>query len=504
MLTLIKREIAIIAPLFIILIVRLTNDLLGIDHNDPNIIYNSTIAAYYSQGFLIGPSIGINKVNQFNLVPIYNRKDRRFGNNDRLVFLDVNHHLLVYCSGFAYSNQLSRARVEEIITYIGPGGFSTTPDKDLGQFDQLIATSYRNTQLERDLMLVFDSRQKCFLRIDPENQTIETGPPLPADFNSNPLQIKDIGHHGYARIFWNFPDRTILVPDLHLRTIEMGPDIREAISYRFPTEDPNVLPILTDNGSIYNLDTKTLQITDLLGNLPHPDSPHYQSLPIRPDQLYDWEIMPVFYKNQYRGLATASFDRSASNLTIAVFDHQGQHLTSGVVDRIQALLYTVGFGPLSKLGKYITETLHPPVLTVASYFTSETFPVDNGFNTLFLIPNSYAATGLNARGILLNFIICLVVMCPAVIVAICLASLIARDANRRGLPKSVIKYWIVAAVAFGFTAYLTYRFTRPTITQVNCANCGRPRRPDQDQCHHCDAPWSLPQLNSPTWRIIDS
>ena len=481
----------------------LATDILGIHQNDPNIIYRSNISAYYQRGALLGPEMGLNRLNQFNFVPIYTQLEKRYNNYDRFVFLDTNHKLLVHCYGYAGSNLLSNARMQDFIAYIGPQGFSTTPDKNLGQFDRLIAVSYWNTQLERDLLLVYDSRQKCFLRIDLENQTIETGPPLPPEINAIPLQIKNITRRNFAQISWGLPQYTKIIPFQNYENIELDKDIVTAISRQFPQKDPNALPVLTDDGAIYKLDIKTLEITDFMGRLAHSDSQYYLADPIRPDQLLDWQVTPLFFKNEYRGLATAAFDRSADKMTLAVFDSQGRYLLADV-DRIHRLLNNLGFGPLSKLGKYLVETLHPPLMTVASYFTSNAFDVDDSFHTLFFIPNSYAAIGLNEPGILSNFILFIVLLVPALIVAVCFASLIARDASSRGLPKPIVRYWIVAAFAFGFTAYLTYRFTRPDITLINCPNCGKNRRPDQSYCHRCDAPWSLPQLSAPTWRVIDS
>ena len=188
---------------------------------------------------------------------------------------------------------------------------------------------------------------------------------------------------------------------------------------------------------------------------------------------------------------------------LTAFDRQGQGL-EGYTFSLQAELNHRGYGPLSKLGKYLAETAHPPLMTVASYFTSDTFPVDDSFSSMFLIPISYAALGWNEPVGLPNIIFFVLLLVPALIVAIFFASLIARDANHRGLSKSAVRCWIAAALAFGLTAYLTHLLIRPNITLITCPNCGKPLRPDQSHCHRCDAPWSLPHLKSPTWRVVDT
>jgi len=80
--------------------------------------------------------------------------------------------------------------------------------------------------------------------------------------------------------------------------------------------------------------------------------------------------------------------------------------------------------------------------------------------------------------------------------------------ERLGAPTLSQKYdrsfWAFLTPAFGLAGYVTYRLTRPTITLVTCANCGKGRRPDMDTCHHCNSEWDIPELVPPKWRVLDT
>jgi hypothetical protein len=88
-----------------------------------------------------------------------------------------------------------------------------------------------------------------------------------------------------------------------------------------------------------------------------------------------------------------------------------------------------------------------------------------------------------------------------------LGLLLAWAANRNavlvGLSQRARFWWILATIAFGLSAYITYRLTRPKITLVTCVNCGKLRRPDMENCHRCGARWLVPELAPPLWRVIN-
>lgn len=162
--------------------------------------------------------------------------------------------------------------------------------------------------------------------------------------------------------------------------------------------------------------------------------------------------------------------------------------------------------PASTIGKYLSENLHPPLLSIASFFMADSFEAGAGHRALLILPNSFASMkGRDvSQHIGTRFYAALLIILPSIILAILLAWRVSKDATTVGLSESAKLYWMLGTLAFGLTAYITYRLTRPKITLVTCANCGNSRRPDMDRCHRCCSKWRVPELIPPAWRVIDS
>jgi len=88
-------------------------------------------------------------------------------------------------------------------------------------------------------------------------------------------------------------------------------------------------------------------------------------------------------------------------------------------------------------------------------------------------------------------------------ISILLAWRVGENAKAIGLTDSARMWWIIATMAFGLSAYITYRFVCPKIALVTCAGCGKLRRPDLEECHHCRSRWQAADPNKPLWRVID-
>jgi len=156
------------------------------------------------------------------------------------------------------------------------------------------------------------------------------------------------------------------------------------------------------------------------------------------------------------------------------------------------------------LAKYGLEILHPPVLTLASFFTAYSFEARAAHRALFLMPNSFAAMVRDRDGnIFVTLAILLLVMLPGLALAGWLGYRVTRDAATIGLSPGAQRFWLAATVAFGLVGYITYRLTRPKVTLVTCANCGQGRRPDMEVCHHCGQGWDVPELAPPAWRVVE-
>ncbi|MFQ6035847.1 MAG: hypothetical protein ACE5NM_08385, partial [Sedimentisphaerales bacterium] len=171
----------------------------------------------------------------------------------------------------------------------------------------------------------------------------------------------------------------------------------------------------------------------------------------------------------------------------------------------KAVFFEVPWAPALTIAKYLLENLQPPILSLVSYATADSIEAGAGHRALFILPNSFIA--MKGRDVSQNmaerFFTALLIILPSIILSILLAWRVGVDATVVGLSENARVFWILATIAFGLIAYITYKLTRPSITLVTCANCGKLRRPDMDRCHHCSSKWHVPELTPPTWRVID-
>jgi len=203
-------------------------------------------------------------------------------------------------------------------------------------------------------------------------------------------------------------------------------------------------------------------------------------------------------------------------MAVAAFNKEGKLITSSYtkaanierrrnVPSSKAVFFEVPWAPTLTIAKYLLENLHPPILSVASYVMTDSIEATAGYRALFILPNSFIA--MKGRDIRSNtterFFTALLLILPSIILSILLAWRVSVNATVVGLSENVRIFWILTSICFGLAAYITYRLTRPEITLVTCANCGRLRRPDMEKCHRCGSKWYVPELISPTWRVLD-
>jgi hypothetical protein len=144
------------------------------------------------------------------------------------------------------------------------------------------------------------------------------------------------------------------------------------------------------------------------------------------------------------------------------------------------------------------------VLTLASHFTLYSFDARSTHRALFLIPNSFVAMARDYKGnTFYKFLLVLLLMLPGILFYALLGWRVTRDASTIGLSSNARRYWLIGTLVFGLSAYITYRLTRPKVTLVTCANCGKPRRPDMEKCYRCGSKWDVPELTPPKWRVVD-
>jgi hypothetical protein len=391
--------------------------------------------------------------------------------------------------------------------YFGPKGISDAPDNKLGRFGLPIVYTYiESTSYRPDsppLCVVYDTNSQCFFAIDFKNQTVHKGhevngiPFCPIKVSSLADSIRlDVG---FSKTFNEYGHR-----------IRMGVLTRNGY-----------LSVINESGQIYLLDPNTLELNGPAGYLPRPKI-LFGRASAKPIDLLDYGVdlvavvpyeeqstyygnFPVYRqtnrKGEYLGLVAGSLSRQGMWASVAVFDKDGKKIKSA---DSKSTLFNVPGGPALTITKYIFESMHPPVLALASFLTAYSFDARSTHRALFLMPNSFVAMARDYEGnIFYMFLLVLLLMLPGIMFAALLAWRVARDASIIGLSNNTRRFWLAETLVFGLVGYIMYRLTRPKVTLVTCANCGKLRRPDADICHHCGSKWDVPELTPPAWRVAD-
>jgi len=389
---------------------------------------------------------------------------------------------------------------EVVEIYVGPKGMSGTPDSTIGQFVSPIVYNRFNSQrwrsLSPPLYIVYDRNPRCFFSIDFKNKTVRKG----SEVLDSSVQPVNDGLLPQTELF--------LLVKFYLPTMKTN-------KARLPIDvlkDSVYLTIFDVSGRIYLLDLRTLTLLGPAGHLPRPRTP-FGWASSKPRNLLDYDVdiislipsgqRPVSKNTRvgFIGLVAGSLSRQGMWTSVSVFDKDGKEIETA--DSKSTFFDTPG-GPVLTIAKYIFESLHPPVLTLASYFTAYSFEARSSHRALFLMPNSFVAMARDYEGnIFYTILIVLLLMLPGIVFACLLAWRIGRDAAVLGLSNNARRLWLLGTLVFGLPAYITYRLARPKVMQVTCANCGKLRRPDMDTCHHCGSKWDVPEIKPPGWRVID-
>jgi len=416
--------------------------------------------------------------------------------------------------------------------YAGPEGVAKAPSEELGRFvDPLIRE--RHWQV-----IIYDRKQRRFFAIDQNTMDVRSGPQLAHNAAHEPVKIMgSLGPHGLD-VHWQPTMRYVL------RENQEGAS-KPKYQWRFNMPfgagfSWHYAPVVAASGCVDLLDVETLELLPGKAALPAPIAV-FGSGGSRPDQLLAYDVAPVSINNpaEYIGMLVAAVSRQGTSMSLGIFDKDGKriggnfsravsyrHKSEIIEHALQearwqtesvpmlatpdvpsslAVLRDVPGGKLLGACQYVLESLHPLGLTMASFFAVNHVEAGASHRTLFLIPNSFAAMhrDMVRLGITTQFLRALVMMLPAVLLAIFLAWRVVRDAGIMGLSANARTVWLVATLLFGIPAYITYRLTRSDVALVTCASCGLPRRPDMDRCHRCNGPWAAPQLRPPAWRVLD-
>jgi len=353
--------------------------------------------------------------------------------------------------------------------YAGLEGIARAPVKSIGRFLSPVAcwADQRN-------LIIFDLQSRCFYAIHADLQDIRSGPSItepafqPVNVISPRLRSEACSVRGYHGGFHEGILRTDYSGEFYV-------------------------PVVEESGDISVLDVNSLTLRRGAGCLPRPYTIFGRGSS-RPRDLYDYEMKPIFVhpKGAYAGLLVASLSRRDAVATLAVFDREGRPLEPA---------HSAHF-PMWAPVTYMIESLHPPVLTLASFFTAYNFEAGATHRALFLMPNSFVALQRDREtSFLFQFLAAVLFLLPALLVSGFLSWRVVRDARVMGVSRRARRLWWLGTLAFGLPAYITYRLTRPRIALALCRDCGRGRRVDMDACHHCGSGWDVPVLEPPAWRV---
>ena len=402
---------------------------------------------------------------------------------------------------------------KKVQLYAGPEGISETPDKNLGRFTSPVVDIGRIGSLTPTL---YDKKLRCFIAVNFEERTVVKGPQLPKDDPHKPVDIGILSKESdCVSLSWSPPRIRLSEEDIKKGRRSSRPIVER--DYRYLWDQ--YLLVLDESGRIELLDRETLQFAGTAGYLPAPKTFFPSKEAVTPKDLLAYEVLPLALKpdNKYKGMFVASLCREGTALALAVFDENGKVIKreysrlakqegnrTTYLRSSKAVFFEAPWAPALTIGKYLLENLHPPLLSLASYFTADSFEAAAGHRALFFLPNSFIAMKGRDRGenIGERFMSALGWILPSIILAIWLACRVSKNATVVGLSENVRLYWIIGTIAFGLAGYITYRLTRPKITLVTCQNCGKLRRPDMNKCPRCGSKWHISELTPPTWRVL--
>ncbi len=484
---------------------------------EPNVVKQSEIRGYIGDGAVYG-TLGLLQdvvteiwsskllarlTQQFGTKSVYSALYDQTNDMYSIIYFDKKLGLFVMCDIYYRVGFGENRWVKDIRLCAGPNGTGPKSATNLGRFiNPLVDRSSQN----QDSFVLFDSLLSRFFKIDFVDRTVTKGPQIKG---RQPVAIGRIQKNEFNRI-----GEFRWIPPLRKATEEeyTNTKIRKYTTYMngqpvqlVPVDgfdfhwldNPSDILVLTASNDIFRLDKDSLDLDGLVGTLLDENLEA-----IGPQSLLSYSVINVKGQDKSFGTIVGQLSADAHQLSAFKFGEDGAFRDLqryGILDS-----YAKAGGPLYLVIKYALENLRPAALSLVSYFTTSSFEAAAGHRALFLSPESFVGWhSRNTVGIVSSFLISFIIISPALALGVVIAWFIRKDAVTTGLPKQAQTLWIIAAVAFGITAGITYLLTRDRIMLVTCKNCGRMRRPDMEACHRCGTGWDVPELRSVTWRVSD-
>jgi hypothetical protein len=377
-------------------------------------------------------------------------------------------------------------------SYIGPEGMSGISYREaLGRFTAPLVGAGA----------LYDGGSKCFFAFDLERRVVHKGS---KQTNAEEVPV-EIGMPFLCKSFscniaWLPPckDRPYRTRQgyFHVsRLISIGPYKEVG---RYLGTGCRYLPVLYPSGRVDLLARDTLEITRGAGALPRPRT-LFGTVPGEPRRLLAYRAVLVEGPGEeYAGMITASLAPQVVPLTVNVFDRYGKK----IAEARTGTPMEVPWGPAILIARYLFESLHPPILILASLLAPRSFEPGSSHRAVFLMSNSLVAQQRDREtSFVFQFLAALLFLLPALAFSGFLSWRVVRDAAVVGESRWTRRLWGLGTFTFGLPAYITYRLTRPRVALSLCRNCGQGRRVDRDVCHHCGDGWGVPALAPPAWRV---
>jgi len=450
---------------------------------------------------------------------------------ETVLHFDKDSGLIVYESVQVKITDDNKTERKEIQLYAGPEGISEKPAKELGRFYSPVRMQF---EYGMAVPITYDEKIGRFFKIDFDKREVTKGPENDKNINFRPIQIGQLRKgENLLDLWWGEPKIEIKEED---KEAEKGYwTSYEPIEIRFYPPGGQYVPVLDERGLIFLVDRETLKIAGEAGYLPAPMSYFDTDNAARPKDLLAFEIEPVAIlpDGEYLGMGVAALSRDGASMTVAVFDKEGKLLkTANTIDASflyrdnkydrdgifesrryitktdssKAVFWGLPGSPLATVLRYLLENLQGPALSIASFFTADSFEASSGHRALFFVTNSFIGMKGRQAGVSFAWKLFsgLLLIAPSIILSVLLAWSVKKDALRRGLSKKEKLCWIAGVLCFGLAGYISYRLCRQQAGLINCRNCGMSRRVDMDTCHRCGSKWLVPELEDPGWRVRDS
>jgi len=485
--------------------------------NDPNVIRHSQVAAHLKL-LTRGPQhLGI----------FYFLTKRKFFGSDSDIYLysddgssvlyfDRRSGLIIRRYSYVDKTSGEPGVYKKVQLYAGPEGVSEKKDKNLGRFEELLGARYWG----RKNFVVYDKKHRRFFGINFEDRLVSKGDELKKDGGYEPVQIGELAKNSGRSndLYWNPP--SVRSHDNERHTVSIFSALKSGLENVVKRQ--KYLFVLDKSGRIDLLDSESLEFAGKAGFLPGSPALFASENEVGPKDLLSYSIFPVEFQPDwtYRGMCVRAVGREGTSMAVAVFDEKGKlirkedtkirtevRIRGGKLKRISSSrgIYFHGpWAPFNTIIKYLAENLHPPILSIVSYLTAESFEAADGHRALFVLPNSFIA--MKSRSIreseAMKIYSALLLIFPSIVLSGLLGWRVHRNGVVNGLSENVRFWWVIGTVCFGLVGYITYRLCRSKMTLVTCVNCGRLRRPDMEKCHRCGAGWEVAELRAPLWRVF--